>query len=74
MCGGSLEISPCSHVSHVFRKTTPYKWGKSFVEVLRKNSVRLAEVWLDEYKNYFYERIHYNLVSFLFENIKRPFK
>ncbi|GIY95758.1 putative polypeptide N-acetylgalactosaminyltransferase 9 [Caerostris extrusa] len=56
MCGGSLEILPCSHVGHIFRKRSPYKW-KSGVNVLRKNSVRLAEVWLDEYKKYYYDRI-----------------
>ncbi|GFQ97140.1 putative polypeptide N-acetylgalactosaminyltransferase 9 [Trichonephila clavata] len=56
MCGGSLEILPCSHVGHIFRKRSPYKW-KSGVNVLRKNSVRLAEVWLDDYKKYYYDRI-----------------
>ncbi|KAJ8314164.1 hypothetical protein KUTeg_008725 [Tegillarca granosa] len=61
MCGGSLEISPCSKVSHIFRKKSPYKWGKSYNEILRKNSVRLAEVWLDEYKHYYYERLMYRL-------------
>uniref|UniRef100_F1KZ71 Polypeptide N-acetylgalactosaminyltransferase n=1 Tax=Ascaris suum TaxID=6253 RepID=F1KZ71_ASCSU len=57
MCGGTLEIVPCSHVGHVFRKRSPYKW-RTGVNVLKKNSVRLAEVWLDEYKVYYYERIN----------------
>ncbi|CAI4231396.1 unnamed protein product [Auanema sp. JU1783] len=57
MCGGTLEIVPCSHVGHVFRKRSPYKW-RTGVNVLKKNSVRLAEVWLDEYKQYYYERIN----------------
>ncbi|VBB28308.1 unnamed protein product [Acanthocheilonema viteae] len=42
MCGGRLEIVPCSHVGHVFRKRSPYKW-RSGVNVLKRNSVRLAE-------------------------------
>lgn len=56
MCGGTLEIVPCSHVGHIFRKRSPYKW-RSGVNVLRKNSIRLAEVWMDEYKKYYYDRI-----------------
>jgi polypeptide N-acetylgalactosaminyltransferase len=42
MCGGSLEIVPCSHVGHVFRKRFPYT-GQS--GSLKRNSVRLAEVF-----------------------------
>ena len=53
MCGGTLEIVPCSHVGHMFRKRSPYKW-KSDVQ---RNSVRLAEVWLGEYKKYYYQKI-----------------
>uniref|UniRef100_A0A915EFU1 Polypeptide N-acetylgalactosaminyltransferase n=1 Tax=Ditylenchus dipsaci TaxID=166011 RepID=A0A915EFU1_9BILA len=60
MCGGRLEIVPCSHVGHIFRKRSPYKW-RSGVNVLKKNSIRLAEVWLDEYKQYYYERINNQL-------------
>lgn len=60
MCGGSLEIIPCSHVGHIFRKRSPYKW-RTGSNVLKKNSVRLAEVWLDEYKSYYFERINKDL-------------
>ncbi|CAL1262055.1 unnamed protein product [Larinioides sclopetarius] len=56
MCGGTLEIIPCSHVGHIFRKRSPYKW-RTGVNVLKRNSIRLAEVWLDEYKKYYYQRI-----------------
>nr|XP_027198304.1 putative polypeptide N-acetylgalactosaminyltransferase 9 [Dermatophagoides pteronyssinus] len=56
MCGGTLEIVPCSHVGHVFRSRSPYKW-RSGVNVLKRNSIRLAEVWMDDYKKYYYDRI-----------------
>ncbi|XP_030238859.1 putative polypeptide N-acetylgalactosaminyltransferase 9 isoform X2 [Drosophila navojoa] len=56
MCGGTLEIVPCSHVGHIFRKRSPYKW-RTGVNVLKKNSVRLAEVWMDDYAKYYYQRI-----------------
>lgn len=60
MCGGTLEIIPCSHVGHVFRSRSPYKW-RTGVNVLRRNSVRLAEVWMDDYKKYYYDRIGHEL-------------
>ena len=63
MCGGSLEIVPCSHVGHIFRKRSPYKW-RTGVNVLKRNSIRLAEVWLDDYKKYFYDRIGNDLGSY----------
>ncbi|XP_022238622.1 putative polypeptide N-acetylgalactosaminyltransferase 9 isoform X2 [Limulus polyphemus] len=63
MCHGTLEIVPCSHVGHIFRKRSPYKW-RSGVNVLKRNSVRLAEVWLDDYAKYYYQRIGYDLGDF----------
>jgi len=63
MCGGTLEIIPCSHVGHIFRKRSPYKW-RSGSNVLRRNSIRLAEVWMDEYKQYYYDRIGPELGDF----------
>lgn len=45
-------------IKHLFfcRKRSPYKW-RSGVNVLRRNSVRLAEVWMDDYAKYYYQRI-----------------
>ena len=51
MCGGSLEILPCSKVGHVFRESQPYKIGEGAID---KNNMRLAEVWMDEYKDIYY--------------------
>ncbi|KAL5011807.1 hypothetical protein ScPMuIL_010358 [Solemya velum] len=59
-CGGSIEIHPCSHVGHIFRSRSPYKWERSIYETLLKNKARVAEVWMDEYKHIYYERINYS--------------
>lgn len=60
MCGGNLEIVVCSHVGHIFRNRSPYQWRPG-VNILVKNTVRLAEVWMDEYKHIYYERINNKL-------------
>ncbi|XP_036447279.1 polypeptide N-acetylgalactosaminyltransferase 6-like [Colossoma macropomum] len=55
MCGGQLEIVPCSVVGHIFRTRTPHSFPKG-LEVIVCNQVRAAEVWMDDYKNVFYRR------------------
>ena len=57
MCGGHLEFVPCSRVGHIFRSGHPYNMtGQSdqHLSVVERNSIRLAQVWLDEYKEVFY--------------------
>ncbi|EGT51998.1 CBN-GLY-6 protein [Caenorhabditis brenneri] len=55
-CGGRVEILPCSHVGHVFRKSSPHDFpGKSSGKILNANLLRVAEVWMDEWKYYFYK-------------------
>jgi polypeptide N-acetylgalactosaminyltransferase len=63
MCGGELLCTPCSHVGHVFRGIIPYSFPPG-QNVVRKNSIRVAEVWMDDYKNYFYERFNYQLGNY----------
>ncbi|XP_054643708.1 polypeptide N-acetylgalactosaminyltransferase 13 isoform X1 [Dunckerocampus dactyliophorus] len=68
-CGGSLEIVTCSHVGHVFRKATPYSFPGGTGQVINKNNRRLAEVWMDDFKDFFYVispgvmRVNYGDVS-----------
>jgi len=56
MCGGRLDIIPCSRVGHVFRKRRPYtSTSKSGVDTQTRNSLRVAKVWLGEYIKHFYD-------------------
>ena len=54
MCGGSVKIVPCSQVSHIYRAHLPYAFDKY---ILYRNLQRIAEVWMDDYKRYFYYTI-----------------
>ncbi|XP_070501611.1 putative polypeptide N-acetylgalactosaminyltransferase 9 [Chironomus tepperi] len=53
MCGGEVYQVPCSHAAHMFRKKHPYTFPGGGSEV-RRNTDRLAEVWLDEYKRFYH--------------------
>ncbi|MEQ2173501.1 Polypeptide N-acetylgalactosaminyltransferase 3, partial [Goodea atripinnis] len=54
-CGDLLEILPCSVVGHIFRKRSPHSFPNGSVTILR-NLVRLAEVWMDDYRWVFYRK------------------
>jgi len=53
-CGGVLEIVTCSHVGHVFRKQTPYTFPGGTGKIINKNNRRLAEVWMDDFRRFYY--------------------
>uniref|UniRef100_A0ABM5FL73 Polypeptide N-acetylgalactosaminyltransferase n=1 Tax=Pogona vitticeps TaxID=103695 RepID=A0ABM5FL73_9SAUR len=54
MCGGRMEDIPCSRVGHIYRKYVPYKVPTGVS--LARNLKRVAEVWMDEYAEYIYQR------------------
>jgi len=56
MCGGVIEIVPCSRVGHIFRSFSPYKWTAK-VKLPEYNYKRVAEVWMDDYKEFYYDRL-----------------
>ena len=56
-CGGRVEISPCSRVGHIFRKSSPYTFPREggVNAVLHGNLARLALTWLDDYKHFYFK-------------------
>ncbi len=53
-CGGEVLIATCSHVGHVFRKSTPYSFPGGTSKVVNRNNARLAAVWLDEWSDFYF--------------------
>ena len=54
MCGGSIQIIPCSRVGHVFRRVIPYGFPAGGHATIQKNAMRVAEAMLADHKRYFY--------------------
>ncbi|XP_045897296.1 probable polypeptide N-acetylgalactosaminyltransferase 8 [Micropterus dolomieu] len=48
LCGGSIEVIPCSKIAHIERAVKPYLPDLSVM--VKRNALRVAEVWMDEYK------------------------
>ncbi|XP_035891923.1 putative polypeptide N-acetylgalactosaminyltransferase 9 [Anopheles stephensi] len=54
MCGGKMVTVPCSRVAHIQKVGHPYLHNEK-KDVVRANSIRLAEVWMDEYKQIIFD-------------------
>ncbi|CRK87279.1 CLUMA_CG001081, isoform A [Clunio marinus] len=62
MCGGEMYQAFCSHVGHMFR-ARPYWNDEADMKKIR-NTDRLAEVWLDDYKKYYHQQTKFNNRTF----------
>lgn len=51
-CGGSMEVLPCSRVAHIERTKKPYNNDIDYYA--KRNALRAAEVWMDEFKSHVY--------------------
>ncbi|NXQ68036.1 GLT15 acetylgalactosaminyltransferase, partial [Quiscalus mexicanus] len=65
LCGGSVEIIPCSRVGHVYRNHFPRAF--SYEEAIVRNKIRIAETWLGSFKENFYK---HDTVAFLISKVK----
>ncbi|XP_054339135.1 polypeptide N-acetylgalactosaminyltransferase 15 isoform X3 [Pongo pygmaeus] len=52
LCGGSVEILPCSRVGHIYRNQDAH--SPLDQEATLRNRVRIAETWLGSFKETFY--------------------
>lgn len=48
LCGGSVEVVPCSRIAHIERAYKPY--APDLNPSMRRNALRVADIWLDDYK------------------------
>lgn len=51
-CGGSIEVLPCARIAHIERAHKPYT--EDLTSHVRRNALRVAEVWMDEFKSHVY--------------------
>ncbi|XP_050967052.1 polypeptide N-acetylgalactosaminyltransferase 9 [Labeo rohita] len=51
-CGGSMEVLPCARVAHIERTKKPYNNDIDYYA--KRNALRAAEVWMDEFKSHVY--------------------
>ncbi|XP_073189660.1 polypeptide N-acetylgalactosaminyltransferase 15 isoform X3 [Lepidochelys kempii] len=67
LCGGSVEILPCSRVGHIFRNHILHTFPNE--EAAVRNKIRIAETWLDSFKEIFYK---HDTVAFLISKAEKP--
>lgn len=47
-----MEVLPCSRTAHIERAHKPYT--ENLTAHVRRNALRVAEVWMDQYKSHVY--------------------
>lgn len=65
LCSGGIFEIPCSRVCHLSKTHSAYRETETPTDFIGYNLKRVAEVWLDEYKQYFYrgDRARYEKID-----------
>ncbi|OQV12822.1 putative polypeptide N-acetylgalactosaminyltransferase 10 [Hypsibius exemplaris] len=62
-CGGMMVDVPCSRIGHIYRKFAPFS-NPGVGDFVGRNYKRVAEVWMDEYAEFLYnKRPHYRNIE-----------
>ena len=57
MCHGEMLEIPCSRVAHLYRgPMTVENSPRAAIERSMSNMPRIAHVWMDQYKEFYFER------------------
>ncbi|XP_033731925.1 inactive polypeptide N-acetylgalactosaminyltransferase-like protein 5 [Pecten maximus] len=54
LCAGRVYTVPCSRVGHLFKKAAGYSYDGDREAIIVTNLMRVAEIWLEDYKDIFY--------------------
>ena len=62
MCGGTMEVTPCSNIGHIYREFDRFGVDRQLKtnigKILDRNDARVADVWMDDYKELFFKYRH----------------
>ncbi|XP_008566386.1 PREDICTED: polypeptide N-acetylgalactosaminyltransferase 15 [Galeopterus variegatus] len=67
LCGGSVEILPCSRVGHIYRNQDAH--SPLDQEATLRNKIRIAETWLGSFKETFYR---HSPEAFSLSKVEKP--
>ena len=56
-CGGEMEIVPCSKVGHIYKQRNVYSYPEGRHKTNVCNNRRVADAWLDDFKQVWGEGI-----------------
>ncbi|KAL5111267.1 hypothetical protein TcWFU_000890 [Taenia crassiceps] len=59
MCGGRVEIIPCSRVSHLFRSSHGYSFPKGKITTIMQNLKRVAMIWMQPSRDLLIDSVAY---------------